>query len=132
MNRCVLIAVLVVTLGCGKSEEEQARAMREQAQRTAERNGEIAEQKAKLDKLMGDLKVQNDASKAAQARLDSATNDADRDAARAKLATAQAQMKQIQVEIAAVQGGTGAGTRTGTTPRPACTCQAGDPLCSCL
>jgi colicin import membrane protein len=126
------IGALLIFGGAGggfafyKSAQEQARV-------TALKNAEIAEQKAMLDKLMGDLKSQGDAIAAAQAETASAKSDADRAAAQAKLAAAQAEQKKTQANIAAVQGGRAAtGTSTRTTARPACTCQAGDPLCSCL
>jgi hypothetical protein len=127
------IGALLILGGAGggfafyKSGQEQARV-------TALKNAEIAEQKAQLDKLMGDLKAQSDAIATAQAEAASAKSDADRLAAQQKLAAAQAEQKRTQANIAAVQsrpagGGGGAGKGT---PRPACTCQAGDPLCSCL
>jgi colicin import membrane protein len=126
------IGALLIFGGAGggfafyKSNERQAR-------ETALKNAEIAEQKAQLDKLMGDLKTQGDAIAAAQAEAASAKSDAAREAAQAKLAAAQAEQKKTQAIITSVRGG-GSGPATGprTTPRTACTCQAGDPLCACL
>ena len=107
----------------------------EQARITALKNQEIAEQKAQLDKLMSDFKAQSEAVAAAEAAAAKATSETERLAAREKLAAAQAEQKKTQANIAAVQGGgrPGGGTAPArTTPRAACTCQAGDPLCSCL
>jgi outer membrane murein-binding lipoprotein Lpp len=128
------IGALLILGGAGggfafyKSGQEQARV-------TALKNAEIAEQKAQLDKLMGDLRASNEAITTAQAEAARAGNDAAKmAAAQAKLAAAQAERAKATANIAAVQsrpagGGGGAGKGT---PRPACTCQAGDPLCACL
>jgi colicin import membrane protein len=126
------IGALLILGGAGggfafyKSGQEQARV-------TALKNAEIAEQKAQLDKLMGDLKAQSDAIAASEAALASAKSDADRSAALAKLEVAKAEQKKTQANIANVQSRPTTGTPGGPTkPRPACTCQAGDPLCACL
>ncbi|MDB4946666.1 MAG: hypothetical protein JWP97_6200 [Labilithrix sp.] len=107
----------------------------EQARITALKNAEIAEQKAQLDKLMSDLKATNDQMQAAQAEIASAKSESEKQAAQAKIAALQAQQSRTNANIAAVQqnrpAGGGGGT-VKTTPKPACTCQAGDPLCSCL
>lgn len=85
--------------------------------------------KAQLDKLTNDLKQQTEAITAAQGEVASAKSEADRVVAQAKLVAAQEQQRRTQANIAALKGG---GDGRPTTPRPACTCQAGDPLCSCL
>ncbi len=105
----------------------------EQAKITAAKNAEIAEQKAQLDKLMSDLRAQNEQMQSAQAEIASAKSDADRVAAQQKVAALQEKQKTTERNIAVVQRGPGPGAPPkATTPRPACTCQAGDPLCSCL
>lgn len=104
----------------------------EQARVTALKNAEIEDQKAQLAKLMSDLKAQSDAIATAQAEAASAKSDADRLAAQQKLAAAQAEQNRTRANIAAVQSRPVGGNKGGGTPRPACTCQAGDPLCSCL
>jgi len=104
----------------------------EQARITAVKNAEIAEQKAQLDKLMGDLKAQGDAIATSEAALASAKSDADRSAALAKLELAKAEQKKTQTNIVNIQSRPPPGTGGGTKPRTACTCQAGDPLCACL
>ena len=95
---------------------------------------ELAAKQAQLDKLMTDLKTQNDAIAAAQAEAASAKSEADKNAAQAKLLAAQEQQKRTQANIAAVRAAPagGGGASKPSTPKPACTCQAGDPLCSCL
>jgi hypothetical protein len=69
---------------------------------------------------------------AAQAEIASAKSDADRIAAQQKVAALQEKQKTTQTNIANVQRGPGPASPARTTPRAACTCQAGDPLCSCL
>lgn len=86
-------------------------------------------ERAQLDKLTNDLKQQNEAIAAAHAAVARAESEADRAAAQAKLLAAQEQRRRPQANIAALKGG---GDGRPTTPKPACTCQAGDPLCSCL
>jgi hypothetical protein len=81
---------------------------------------------------MADLKAQSDAIATAQSEAASAKSDADRLAAQQKLAAAQAEQKRTQANIANIQSRPVGNTPSKGTPRPACTCQAGDPLCSCL
>jgi hypothetical protein len=69
---------------------------------------------------------------AAQGELANAKSDADRANAQAKLAAAQDQQRRTQANIAAVKAANPAVKPGGNTPKAACTCQAGDPLCSCL
>ena len=90
---------------------------------------EIAAKQAQLDKLMADLKSQQDSIAAAQAEAANAKSDADRANAQAKLAAAQEQQRKTQANIATIKRDVVA--KPGA-PKPACTCQAGDPLCSCL
>ncbi len=123
----------VLILGAGGGGYAFWKSGQEQAKVTAAKNAEIAEQKAQLDKLMADLRAQNDQMQAAQAEIASAKSDADRIAAQQKVAALQERQKTTQTNIANVQRGPGTtAPPRNTTPRPACTCQAGDPLCSCL
>jgi hypothetical protein len=92
---------------------------------------EIRQKEAQVNKLMAELKAQNDAMAAAQAEAASAKTDAEKAAAQAKLLKAQEDAKRTQANIAAVRNRPTGNTSSGS-PRPACTCQAGDPLCSCL
>lgn len=108
---------------------------KEQERIQALKDEEIRQKEEQLNKLMADLKAQNDAVSQAQAEAANAKSDADRLAAQAKLAAAQENARKTQAKIAGVRGGggkSGGGGGGGATPRPACTCQAGDPLCSCL
>jgi septal ring factor EnvC (AmiA/AmiB activator) len=93
---------------------------------------QIAETEAQMSKLTADLKAQQDAMEAAKSELAGAKSEAERTAAQARIAAAQEQQKKTQANIAAVRGGGPARPAGGGTPRPACTCQAGDPLCACL
>ena len=105
-----------------------------QAEEAKRHNAEIAEKQAQLDKLMADLKSTNDAMTAAQAEIASAKSDADKQAAQARVVALQAQAQRQQTAVTQVQSrptGPAVG-KPNNTPRPACTCQAGDPLCSCL
>ena len=126
------IAALLVFGGVGGGLAWKASADK-QAAIQAQQAKQIAENEAQLSKLMGDLKAQQDAMEAAKSELAGAKSEAERAAAQARLAAAQEQQKKTQANIAAVRGGGGGGKPAGGgTPRPACTCQAGDPLCACL
>jgi colicin import membrane protein len=125
------IAALMILRGIGGGYAFYANA-KEAARIQALKDKEIAEQKEQLATLMNQLKAQNDAVAAAQADAENAKNEADREAARAKLAEAQKQATAIQSRIGRLQHSGGGSTSKPSTPKPACTCQAGDPLCSCL
>lgn len=92
---------------------------------------EIAQKQVQLDKLMAEFKQQADTIAQAQADAANAKSDADRLAAQQKLRDLQEQQRKTQANINAVRS---AGSRQGSSgaPRPACTCQTGDPLCACL
>lgn len=90
---------------------------------------ELAAKNAQLEKLMADLKTQQDQMAAAQAELTNAKSDADRANAQAKIAAAQAAQQNTQKTIAQVKAN---GPKPTSGPKPACNCQPGDPLCSCL
>ena len=60
----------------------------------------------------------------------SAKTDAEKAAAAQRLADAQRQQAAVQRQIGAMRAAPQPGGNP--RPRPACTCQAGDPLCSCL
>ncbi len=106
----------------------------EQARLTALKNQELAEKQAQLDKLMNELKTQNDAIELARTEAASAKSESDRNAAQAKLLMVQEQQRNTQRTIAAVRAAPvgGGGGAAKPTPRAACTCQAGDPLCACV
>jgi hypothetical protein len=126
----VAASVLLAGLGGGYAFHSSAT---EQARITALKDEEIRAKEAALSKLLADLKAQNDAVAMAQADAANAKSDADRLAAQAKLAQAQESARNTQASIAAVRtGGQAKAGAGGKSPRPACTCQAGDPLCSCL
>ena len=122
----------VLILGAGGGGYAFWKSGQDQARETALKNAEIAGQKAQLDKLMADLKAQNEQMQAAQTEIASAKSDAERFAAQQKVAALQEKQKTTEKNIANVRSGPGPTAPTRTTPRPACTCQAGDPLCSCL
>ena len=107
--------------------QSQIRAAEIAAAHAAER----AENEAKMTKLMDELKSQTDAIAALQMELLHAQNDADRKAAEAKLLEMQEQQNRTRTRIAAARSNAG-GAPGPAAPKPACTCQAGDPLCSCL
>jgi flagellar basal body-associated protein FliL len=104
----------------------------------AAKDQEIAQKQAQLDKLMADLKEESDKVAQLNDAVTNAKSDADRAAAQQRLADAQKAQQATQAQVAnirrATSGGGGGGGGGGGTPkpRPACTCQAGDPLCSCL
>lgn len=93
---------------------------------------EIAEKNATVERLMAELKKQQEEMVAAQAAITNAKDDKERALAQAKLAAAQEQQRKLQGSLAAVRQGGTSKPSTPNTPKPACTCQAGDPLCSCL
>ncbi len=134
MNRKQFIGLLFLVLvlgGAGGGFAFWASA-KEQARIQAMKDREIAEKQGQLDRLMAELKSQNDAIAQAQADAANAKSEADRAAATAKLLAAQEMQKKTQANIATIRTQTtttGGGTKT---VRPACTCQAGDPLCACL
>jgi colicin import membrane protein len=101
----------------------------------AAKDQEIAQKQAQLDKLMSDLKAQSDQVEQLNSAVANAKSDADRVAAQQRLADAQKAQQATQAQVANIRrtgGGGGGGGGGATKPRPACTCQAGDPLCSCL
>jgi hypothetical protein len=95
----------------------------------AEKDREIAAKQADLDRLMRLLKEQQEAVAVAQAEAANAKDESDRIAAQAKLAAAQEQQRATTKSISAAAAGRPART---SNAKAACTCQAGDPLCSCL
>jgi colicin import membrane protein len=98
----------------------------------AAKDQEIATQKAAMDKLMADLKAQNDQVEQLNSAVANAKSDADRIAAQQRLADAKQAQQATQAQVANIRRTGGSNPGTSTKPRPACTCQAGDPLCSCL
>ena len=96
----------------------------------AEKARELAENQARLDQLIADMKAQQDALASAQAELANARSDQERLVASSKLAAAQTQQLATASQISAVKAGTKAAG--GTKAKAACNCQPGDPLCSCL
>lgn len=90
---------------------------------------ESAAQQAQVDKLMNELRSQNEAVAGLEASVRDAKDEAARRAAEQRLAEAKNQRAATQGRITSMQ--TPTGTKA-TTPRAACTCQSGDPLCSCI
>ena len=108
--------------------------MDKQAAERAIYEKQLADQKAQMDKLQGQLKEQNDAVAQLESAVSNAKDEAAKKEAEAKLAAARAQQQKTQSAIATMRNNppaTGGGTKP-ATPRPACTCAAGDPLCSCI
>jgi colicin import membrane protein len=93
------------------------------------KDAEIAAKQAQLDKLMADLKTQQDQMAAAQAEIANAKSAEDRANAQAKLVAAQEQQRRTQASIATIKKDVS--TKSGGT-KSDCKCQPGDPLCSCL
>lgn len=116
-----LAATVLLSIGgasyFAKQKEEHIRAAND---------SELAQQRTELEKLTADLKRQEEAVALAVAEAASARSDAERAAAQAKLGAALAEQHRT---AAALSAGT---SKKPSSPRAACTCQAGDPLCSCL
>ncbi len=110
----------------------QYASMKESARLETEKQKELSAKQAELDKLLTELKEREEAVRRAEAEAANAKSEAERSIAMARLAAAQEQQKatQASVERRATKAGGGA-QKTGN-PRAACTCSAGDPLCSCL
>ncbi len=127
MDRCSIVALVLLAAACGKTDDARQRAEREA------QTAQLAEQKARLDRLTRDLEQEGVAIAEAQQQVMLATSDVEREAARTKLRAAEARQRATQAELAALQPRReDLRPRDAATPRPACTCQAGDPLCSCL
>jgi len=110
----------------------QYASMKESARLETEKQKELSAKQAELDRLLTELKEREEAVRRAEAEAANAKSEAERSIAMARLAAAQEQQKatQASVERRATKAGGGA-QKTGN-PRAACTCSAGDPLCSCL
>jgi colicin import membrane protein len=116
--------LLIALVGGGlffKSQSDQ------QAVEKARNSAELAEQQAKIDKLMQDLKDEQDRMSQAELAVNNAKDDAARADAQRKLAEAKNQAAATKQQITNVQQHSG--------PAPAkkpCNCPPGDPLCSCI
>lgn len=108
-----------------QAKDEQARLQR------ADKEREIAELNARVDKLHEDLRRQQEAIATAQSELAMAKTDAERASAQAKLAAAQEQQRATMSSVQAAKA-SAAGRPATSRAKAACTCQPGDPLCSCL
>lgn len=121
-----LLVVAVVGGGLAlKSVNDKARA------EAARHQQELAQQEARMKELQGQLAQQEESVKSLQAEANNAKTEADRQAALRKLDEARRQASDTSGKIRNL--GSGA-PQTGPKPptKPPCTCQAGDPLCSCL
>jgi hypothetical protein len=96
--------------------------------RTAARATELAEQEARLAELMKELELANQAIAEAQVVMANAGTEAERAEAQARLEVVKQEQMRTRARMSSARGAAGAKP----TPRPACTCLAGDPLCSCL
>lgn len=106
---------------------------REREQAAAEQQRQTMELQAKLDSLNKQLEDGNKNIDNLQAQLGTVTDTATKLALEKQIA----QAKKDQEAAAAYRaklGSSRASTGTGGTPKPraACTCQSGDPLCSCI
>lgn len=108
-----------------QAKDEEARLQR------ADKEREIAELNARVDKLHEDLRRQQEAIAMAQSELAMAKTDAERASAQAKLAAAQEQQRATMSSVQAAKA-TAAGRPASSRAKAACNCQPGDPLCSCL
>ena len=126
MDRCSIVALVLLAASCGKTDDARQRAEVEA------QAAQLAEHKARLDRLARDLQQEGVAIADAQEQLARATTDAEREAARAKLKAAEARQRSIRAELSTLQNNEQPRPTDPATPRPACTCQAGDPLCSCF
>jgi hypothetical protein len=93
---------------------------------------ELAEQQAKVDALTRQLDEQTQNINALTSQLASATDEKTQSDIRAKLLAAQQQQAATRRNLGAARTGGGGGTTSTPKARAACTCQSGDPLCSCI
>jgi colicin import membrane protein len=111
-----------------KINNDKAQAIQKQQQ------DDLTAKQAQLDKLMADLKAQSDQVDQLTGAVANAQSDKDRADAQARLLAARQAQATTQARVVSIQKSGGNGN-TGSAPtkaRPACTCQTGDPLCSCL
>lgn len=106
--------------------------MKENARLETEKQKELSAKQAELDKLLAELKEREAAVRRAEAEAANAKSEAERSIAMARLAAAQEQQKATQASVERRATTAGGGAKKAGNPRPACTCNAGDPLCSCL
>ena len=121
--------VVVALVGGGlfiKHQQDEAAATAMAAQ------AELAAQKAQTDKLVAQLKEQNDAVEAANQALAGAKDEASRIAAKAQLDEATRQKNDTATKLSGVRRGGGGGGGAPSKPKAACNCTPGDPLCSCI
>jgi hypothetical protein len=93
---------------------------------------ELAEQKAQSDALQRQLESQTQNLNALVAQLASAKDDAAKEALQKQIEDAKRAQAATRQNYQRVQSGGGGGGGGSPKPRPACTCQSGDPLCSCI
>ncbi len=98
-----------------------------QAAEIARARQELADQTAKVDKLMAQLREQADSVASLQSAVQSAKDDRSR--AAAQQALVDALRRSSQTGAALSRAGSGA---PGRASKPACNCAPGDPLCSCI
>ncbi len=121
----VLVATGAFVFNQNAKQAEADRVAAAERQRDEERLRE-------LEKLMKELEEQNNAIQIAQREAAAAKNEAERELAMAKLHAAQEQQMKTSAAVRAAAGKAGAGGSSPVRAKAACTCQAGDPLCSCL
>ena len=92
---------------------------------------ELAEQKAQSDALQRQLEAQTQNISTMTEQLAAAKDNAAREALLKQIEEAKKAQASTQQRFQRVQSG-GGGSTPSKTPRAACTCQAGDPLCSCI
>jgi colicin import membrane protein len=110
-----------------KNQRDQA------AMAAAENARQLAEQQAKADALQKQIEDQTQNINDLVAKVSSAKDEATRDLLKKQLDDAQAARAAAQASLKRARPVAGTGGGGGPPkPRAACTCQSGDPLCSCI
>jgi hypothetical protein len=103
-----------------------------QAAVQAAKEKELADKNAELARLMRELEAQKAVINEAQAEARNAASEAERASAQAKLAAAIEEQRKTMQTVSAVRAASSGAASPKHNAKAACTCQAGDPLCSCL
>ncbi len=123
LGAVALAATLLLGIGFGAYQMQES----ESASASAVRARDAARAR-ELQRLLDELKAQEQSIASAQEELREAQNEVERAKAIQQLEAAQEKARASQAAIASARGA----RPQPHTPKAACTCQAGDPLCSCL
>jgi len=123
------LVLAVLLIGGGTGGFIWYRSAKAQEELQAETQRQLAERDAQMKKLQSQLETQERKVNDLVSQLAAAHDDATRAKIQAELAAAQKDAAAIK---GAMRGTATSGDKGSSTPKPACTCQRGDPLCSCL